>query len=460
MAQKKIQQSQLDPSISFSSNWGGIGGTLSSQTDLQAALDAKVAGPASSVNNELPLFNGTTGKVVKSGSGIVSPAAEVIRTSTTDGASSSSTFQAVSDGPSPAFAGIRLAHYGGNGADIKLIAGKGSSAAVAASAVSDRLSTLTFNGVNTSLANVTSLQIAPIATVVGASYITSDMVFFSYPAGVSLATFKVHTDATGGSNFVAVTGASTGSVSVSAEGGGANIPLNLISKGTSTVQANGVDVVTTSGTQTMSNKTTDTASGNVIKINGNTLAATAGTATVNIPNANDTLMGRASTDTITGAKTFNNTKLLLAGATSGTTTINATAVAGTTTMIVPAANDTFAALAAAQTMTNKRITPRVGTVASGATITPTGDTADHYTITALAAAATIAAPSGTPTDGQKLVIRIKDNGTARALTWNAIYRVVGTTLPTTTVVSKTVYIGCIYNSADAVWDVVAVNQQA
>jgi hypothetical protein len=103
------------------------------------------------------------------------------------------------------------------------------------------------------------------------------------------------------------------------------------------------------------------------------------------------------------------------------------------------------------------------TVASASTITPTSDTTNQYTVTALAAAATIAIPTGTPDDGQRLTIRIKDNGTARALTWTTSaggYRIVGTTLPTTTVVSKVLYVGCIYNSQDSFWDVIAVAQQA
>jgi len=109
-----------------------------------------------------------------------------------------------------------------------------------------------------------------------------------------------------------------------------------------------------------------------------------------------------------------------------------------------------------QTLTNKRITKRVSTVASSATPTPNADTDDIYTVTALAEAATFGAPTGTPTNGQGLVIRIKDNGTARALSFNAIYRAVGVTLPTTTVAGKTIYIGALYNSADTKWDVVAV----
>ena len=102
--------------------------------------------------------------------------------------------------------------------------------------------------------------------------------------------------------------------------------------------------------------------------------------------------------------------------------------------------------------------------ASGATITPTAGSTNQYNVTALATNATIAAPGGIPTDGQKLTLRIKDNGTARTLTWTTgsggSYRAVGAVLPTTTVANKTVYVGCIYTSADSRWDVVAVSQEA
>ena len=48
--------------------WGSITGTLSAQTDLQSALDAKVTGPASATNNNFPQFDGTTGKLIKNSS--------------------------------------------------------------------------------------------------------------------------------------------------------------------------------------------------------------------------------------------------------------------------------------------------------------------------------------------------------------------------------------------------------
>jgi len=110
----------------------------------------------------------------------------------------------------------------------------------------------------------------------------------------------------------------------------------------------------------------------------------------------------------------------------------------------------------AATLTSKRITPRIGTTASSATPTPNGDANDQYNVTALATGATFAAPSGTPTDGQKLIIRIKDNGTARSLAWNAIYQdSADLPLPSTTVISQTMYLGFIYNSAATKWDLVA-----
>ena len=107
---------------------------------------------------------------------------------------------------------------------------------------------------------------------------------------------------------------------------------------------------------------------------------------------------------------------------------------------------------------NKSV-PAIGTVTSASTITPTADTTPQYNVTALATAALFAAPSGTPTDGQSLLLRIIDNGSPRALTWNAIYAAIGVTLPVTTVASKYLYVGCIYNAESSKWDVVAVGQQ-
>lgn len=110
-------------------------------------------------------------------------------------------------------------------------------------------------------------------------------------------------------------------------------------------------------------------------------------------------------------------------------------------------------ISSTSTLTNKRVTQRVSTTASSATPTPNADTDDVYTVTALAANATFGVPTGAPTDGQLLTIRIKDNATSRTLAWNSIYRQ-GTdfVLPTSTTISKTLYVQFIYNFADTKWD--------
>ena len=103
---------------------------------------------------------------------------------------------------------------------------------------------------------------------------------------------------------------------------------------------------------------------------------------------------------------------------------------------------------------------KVQAVTSSATVTPNADTDDMVVITAQAAGLTLANPSGTPTQGQKLLVRIKDNGTARAISYGTQYRAVGEALPTTTVISKLLYIGFFYNSTDTKWDCVASKQEA
>jgi|GEM_PF-1713057 len=83
-------------------------------------------------------------------------------------------------------------------------------------------------------------------------------------------------------------------------------------------------IATTDNTQTLTNKTFDTAS-NTLKVNGNTVTASAGTATVTLPNSTDTLVGRATTDTLTN-------KTLTAPAINGGTLNAATTVSDSGTI--------------------------------------------------------------------------------------------------------------------------------
>jgi hypothetical protein len=118
--------------------------------------------------------------------------------------------------------------------------------------------------------------------------------------------------------------------------------------------------------------------------------------------------------------------------------------------------------AATATLTNKRITPRVTSIVSSATPTVNTDNTDFVTITALAVAVTSMTTnlSGTPTDGQMLRYRIKDDGTARAITWGASFVARGVTPPTTTTAGKVTNVGFNWNTATSTWDCVASSTEA
>ena len=141
---------------------------------------------------------------------------------------------------------------------------------------------------------------------------------------------------------------------------------------------------------------------------------------------------------------------------SGTALPIANGGTGATTL----AGASIATYSGTETLTNKRIDPRVTSAASASSLTPDISASDVYAYTALAEGLTINAPTGTPLDGDKLIFRLLDNGTSRSLTWDGTYTVIGVTLPTATTISKTTYVGCIYNANNTRWDVIAVTTQA
>ncbi len=69
----------------------------------------------------------------------------------------------------------------------------------------------------------------------------------------------------------------------------------------------------------------------------------------------NTFVTLSTNQNITGIKSFNSGSLVLKGATSGTSVLNAAGIAGTTTFTLPGTTDTLAGIAATQTLTNKTI---------------------------------------------------------------------------------------------------------
>lgn len=123
---------------------------------------------------------------------------------------------------------------------------------------------------------------------------------------------------------------------------------------------------------------------------------------------------------------------------------------------------TLATLAGTETLSNKRIVPRVTTITSSATPTINTDNCDCVTITALAVAITSMTTnlSGTPNNFDKLIFRIKDNGTARAITRWSSFEAKWIALPTTTVISKVLTVWFLYDSVTSKRWCVAVAQEA
>lgn len=103
---------------------------------------------------------------------------------------------------------------------------------------------------------------------------------------------------------------------------------------------------------------------------------------------------------------------------------------------------------------------RVVSMADATSITPTGDTADENTQINTQAIGTLTVnnPSGTPADGQRLVLRIKSTN-VQTFSWGGIYRgSLDTPLPTVSSGSSlTDYIAFLYNGADSKFDLVGLN---
>ncbi len=266
------------------------------------------------------------------------------------------------------------------------------------------------------------------------------------------------------SSTLAVT-VGAGTINIEAIGGGAVSSVDA-SGGTTGLSFTG-GPVTTAGTLTLS--------GTLNVANGGTGATTAANARTNL--------AAAGSGAITASGLTIATARLAGRTTAATGALEEISVAARLTLVagvldvasVPNAltiNDSGAGVAsgntyngsAARTISHNSIgaqplVPREQAVASSATVTPTFLN-DVVIITAQAAALNLANPTGTVVPNHGLVVRIKDNGTARAITYGTQYRGIVAALPSTTVLSKTMYMAFVYNVADTKWDLVGLAQEA
>ena len=165
--------------------------------------------------------------------------------------------------------------------------------------------------------------------------------------------------------------------------------------------------------------------------------------------------------TLSALESYNGTTWISIGTVTNALTIG-TGLSGTSfngsSAVTIAIDSTVATLSGTQTITNKRINPRVlASTANSATPTLNTDNYDMMVITGQSVTITSFSTNltGTPVNGQKLIISITGTG-AIGITWGASFEASTVALPSTTVTTNRLDVGFIWNVATTKWRCVAV----
>lgn len=219
---------------------------------------------------------------------------------------------------------------------------------------------------------------------------------------------------------------------------------NLTGTSSNTVYINNLNIKSVSGGTAIA--------GLAIDVNGNVITGSTGSGT-------DIYVTGGTYNPVNGTTTLlrnDNGTVIISGystATSG----NYLPLSGGTVSGATVFTDGFTA----NTVYSNRLAPSVLRIDSSAT--PALNT-DIYTVLEITGLTTnitsfTTSLSGTPVDFQRLIIRIKDNGVARTITWGASFVSLGATLPLTTTISKTLTIGFLYSTLTGKWGCVAAVQE-
>ncbi len=145
---------------------------------------------------------------------------------------------------------------------------------------------------------------------------------------------------------------------------------------------------------------------------------------------------------------------------TGATTLTGLVVGNGTSSLTAVSAPTGTVVGTTDTMTvsNKRITRRVVTVTQSATPAIDTDNTDVASITGLAQPITSMSTNltGTPVDGDTLIVRITDNGITQAIAWGSSFEPSTIAPPSTTVASAMIMAGFMWNIATSKWRCIAV----
>ena len=241
--------------------------------------------------------------------------------------------------------------------------------------------------------------------------------------------------ATGANNAAAITtnltniGTNTSNIATNSSG----IATNVTAIGTNTTNNTGV--------VTVHSDVSSAGSGNIISVAERTAI---GTNTTAIAGA----VMNTGAQSIAGSKTF--TSAIVGNVTGD---LNGTINTATTAITQPI-GDNSNKIATTKYVDRAVVKPSFSMTTTTASYSINTDLHSVGIIKALASNITINAPTGTHTNGQELIFRIKDDGsTGRTITWAPVFNdCVG--VPLSTTANKVLYIICRYNAESNNWDII------